>query len=214
MIEDCAQAHGARIGEKSAGNFGTCGAWSFYPTKNLGAIGDGGAITTGSANIAEAARSLRNYGQSVRYHHPKLGMNSRLDELQAAILRERLRYLDEWTIRRRQIAQAYMSGIENKTIRVMPLPSEPERHVHHLFVVNVERRDELQAYLKKHNVDSLIHYPIPIHLQEPCREIGRDSRGLAGAEAHARSCLSLPCHPAMSQQDVDQVITALNQFGA
>jgi dTDP-4-amino-4,6-dideoxygalactose transaminase len=213
LLEDCAQAHGAKFGGKPAGSFGAFGAWSFYPTKNLGAVGDGGALTTSSASIAEAARSLRNYGQSVRYHHPMLGMNSRLDELQAGMLRERLRYLDEWTGRRRQIARAYVSGTRNRQIRVLPPPADAERHVHHLFVVNVSRRDELQIHLKKHNVDSLIHYPIPIHLQEPCRQIARDSSGLERAEAHARSCLSLPCHPAMTQQDVDQVIAALNQFG-
>ena len=212
LIEDCAQAHGAMLAGIGAGNFGACAAWSFYPTKNLGAVGDAGALTTNSLEIAEAGRSLRNYGQSVRYHHPVIGMNSRLDELQAAILLARLPYLTEWTQRRRAIARRCAAEFKAPDVRVLPLPGDQHRHVHHLFVVTTPRRDELQTHLKKNEIDSLIHYPIPVHLQPPCRDISRDRSGLANAEEHARTCVSLPCHPAMTDEDIDAVIAAVNAF--
>ena len=212
LVEDCAQAHGARVEGKAAGSFGAFAAWSFYPTKNLGAIGDGGALTSQSATLAEAARSLRNYGQTVRYHHPLLGMNSRLDEMQAAILRTRMSYLDEWTARRRAIAHAYSQGISNPKVRLMRLPRERGRHVHHLFVVRSPDRVALQQHLKANGIESLIHYPIPIHAQEPCRSLARDPQGLDRAETHAKLCLSLPCHPAMGDNDVEAVIAAVNSF--
>lgn len=212
LIEDCAQAHGASWQGRAAGTIGSLGAWSFYPTKNLGAIGDGGALSTSQQPVAEAFRSLRNYGQSVRYHHPLLGTNSRLDELQAAILRERLRYLPQWTARRREIAARYSAGIDNSEVAPLPLPAAAETHVHHLFVVTCIRREALQAHLKSQAVETLIHYPIPVHFQEPCRALQRDPRGLAAAEAHANSCLSLPCHAGLTDEQVDQVIAAVNGF--
>jgi dTDP-4-amino-4,6-dideoxygalactose transaminase len=214
LIEDCAQAHGARWQGKSAGSFGSFAAWSFYPTKNLGAVGDGGALTTASPELAEAARSLRNYGQTVRYHHPLLGMNSRLDELQAAILRVRLRHLRAWTGRRREIAQRYEQGIAPGSTKIMRSPLDPERHAHHLFVVTSPKRDALQGHLKARGIDSLIHYPIPVHFQESSRGLMRDPQGLAVAEAHAAACLSLPCHPGLSDAQIDAVTSAVNEFGA
>jgi dTDP-4-amino-4,6-dideoxygalactose transaminase len=213
LVEDCAQAHGASVYGISAGGFGEFAAWSFYPTKNLGAVGDAGALTTASPKVAEESRSLRNYGQSVRYHHPTLGMNSRLDELQAAILRARLHHLRAWVDRRRAIALQFTSGIRHPDVHLMPLPADPNRHAHHLFVVTCERRDELQRHLKANGIDSLIHYPIPVHFQEPCRDLRRDSHGLTQAEAHARCCLSLPCHPGLDDGQVDRVIEAVNGFG-
>jgi dTDP-4-amino-4,6-dideoxygalactose transaminase len=214
LIEDCAQAHGAKWQGKSAGSFGDFAAWSFYPTKNLGAVGDGGAITTSSPKLAEDARSLRNYGQSVRYHHPVLGMNSRLDEIQAAILRERLGYLNAWVDRRREIARRYTAELVHPEVRVMPLPTDQDRHAHHLFVVTSDRRDDLQRYLKSKEIDSLIHYPIPVHLQEPCRKLARDPQGLVRTEEHAASCLSIPCHPGLTNEQAEKVISAINEFGA
>lgn len=214
LIEDCAQAQGARWQGKSVGSFGVFAAWSFYPTKNLGAVGDGGALTTTLPKLAEEARSLRNYGQTVRYHHPLLGMNSRLDELQAAILRERLHYLHGWVDRRREIARKYLSGVSHQDVRMMPLPADQDRHAHHLFVVTSNRRDELQQHLKAEGVESLIHYPIPVHFQEPCRQLGRDPMGLSQAEEHATSCLSLPCHPGLTDEKIGRVISAINKFGA
>jgi len=212
LIEDCAQAHGARLAGRSAGSFGTLAAWSFYPTKNLGAVGDGGALTTADPKLAETARSLRNYGQSKRYHHPLLGMNSRLDELQAAILRVRLQELPGWIERRREIAHRYSRDISHPALRLMRLPSDPLRHAHHLFVINCDRRDALQEHLKNSDVESLIHYPIPIHQQESCRDVACDPRGLAATETHAATCLSLPCHPGLPDAAVERVIVAVNQF--
>jgi dTDP-4-amino-4,6-dideoxygalactose transaminase len=212
LIEDCAQAHGALWSGKPAGSFGAFAAWSFYPTKNLGAVGDGGALTTGSDALASKVRALRNYGQTVRYHHPLLGMNSRLDEIQAAILRERLAFLDQWTLRRRQIAALYTRAITHPDIALMPLPKDVQRHVHHLFVVRCVRRDKLSMHLKNAGIDSLIHYPIPIHHQQTCLDILRDPAGLGRVEAHAVTCLSLPCHPAMTDAQVLQVVEAANAF--
>jgi dTDP-4-amino-4,6-dideoxygalactose transaminase len=214
LIEDCAQAHGARSARARAGSIGIFAAWSFYPTKNLGAIGDGGAITTRSDEVAHASRVIRNYGQTERYHHPVLGLNSRLDELQAALLRVRLQRLDKWVARRREIAGAYTRGISNEFVATLPLPSEPTRHVHHLFVILTAHRDALQTHLKARGVESLIHYPIPVHLQKPCAELSQDPAGLKHAERHAQTCLSLPCHPYLSDQDVDSVIAAVNDFRA
>ena len=214
LVEDCAQAHGASAHGRPAGTFGAFGAWSFYPTKNLGAVGDAGAFSTASQTLADKVRSLRNYGQTVRYHHPDLGMNSRLDEIQAAILRVRLPYLDGWTARRRAIAMAYHHGIRSDAVRLLPLPSEPERHVHHLFVLACAQRERLQQHLHQAGIDALIHYPIPIHHQVPCAAMQRDPAGLVVAETHAAQCLSLPCHPAMGDADVARVITAVNGFRA
>jgi dTDP-4-amino-4,6-dideoxygalactose transaminase len=212
LIEDCAQAHGAKLRGRAAGSFGAFAAWSFYPTKNLGAVGDAGALTTNDVTLAERASQLRNYGQTVRYYHPHLGLNSRLDELHAAILRVRLAYLSQWTQRRRAIAGHYSRTIREGMVRLLPLPNDPENHVHHLFVLLTDERDRLQEHLQRSGVDCLIHYPIPIHLQTASRDIARDARGLGNAERHAATCLSIPCHPAMSDQDVERVVAAINSF--
>lgn len=212
LLEDCAQAHLATWHGKVAGSFGVAGAYSFYPTKNLGAPGDAGMLVTGNEAVAQRAGRLRNYGQSVRYQHPELGMNSRLDEIQAAMLSERLKWLSEFTQRRRQIAGAYNAGIKNSFVRPLASPEEPSAHVYHLYVVTCERRDELQVHLQQHQVQSLIHYPIPIHKQEPCLDIARDPYGLDNSEHHAALCLSLPCHPQMTDNDIAMVISAVNSF--
>lgn len=212
LIEDCAQAHLARWKGRPAGSAGAFGAYSFYPTKNLGAIGDGGMLVTRDADLAAQAASLRNYGQSVRYHHPRLGLNSRLDEVQAAMLSARLGHLDAFTRRRREVARAYARGIAHAQIQVLPLPADELSHVHHLFVVRCERRDALADHLTREGVQTHIHYPVPVHDQEPCRTLRRDPQGLSNAENHARSCLSLPCHPALSDADVRRVIEAVNRF--
>lgn len=212
LIEDCAQAHQASWNGKVAGSFGAAGTYSFYPTKNLGALGDAGMLVTDDEHLAGRAGWLRNYGQSVRYHHPVLGLNSRLDELHAAILTERLKWLPEFTERRRQIADAYRADIRNSRVSCLAQPESPLAHVYHLFVVTCEERDALQSHLQKHQVQSLIHYPIPVHAQEPCRQIARDKLGLLNSERHAAMCLSLPCHPQMSDSDVIAVTSAINGF--
>jgi len=213
LIEDCAQSHLASWQGVAAGSFGVAGAYSFYPTKNLGAVGDGGMVVTSDAGLAERAAQLRNYGQSDRYHHPVIGMNSRLDEIHAAMLSERLKRLPEFTERRRQIAEAYHHGINNPLVTKLALPQERAAHVYHLYVIKSLQRDALARHLKERGVQSLIHYPVPVHHQEPCRGLTCDPRGLAKSEAHAQECLSIPCHPQMTDGEVEQVIAAIDGFG-
>lgn len=212
LIEDCAQAHLATWQGKVAGSFGTAGAYSFYPTKNLGAPGDAGMLVTHTASLAERAARLRNYGQSVRYHHPELGMNSRLDEMQAALLAQRLKWLQQFTERRRHIAAAYRAGVTNPIVRQLASPEEAAAHVYHLYVVTCPQRDALQAHLQSQGIQALIHYPVPAHHQSSCVEIRRDPTGLPFSEGHAKQCLSLPCHPQMSDADAQHVIDAVNSF--
>lgn len=214
LIEDCAQAHFAQWKNKTAGSFGAIGAYSFYPTKNLGALGDAGMVVTDNREFAEIANRLRNYGQSERYHHPTVGLNSRLDELQAAILGERLRWLPEFTERRQKIAEMYRSGIENTQVRQLRTPEYLGSHVFHLYVIVCKQRESLQRHLHYCQVQSLVHYPIPIHKQESCRSIARDPQGLNHSEYHAMNCLSLPCHPQMTDSDVTKVIDSVNAFEA
>jgi dTDP-4-amino-4,6-dideoxygalactose transaminase len=212
LLEDCAQAHLARLSGKVAGTFGRLGAYSFYPTKNLGAPGDAGAIITDDPALAARAARLRNYGQSVRYHHPELGLNSRLDEIQAAMLVVRMKRLEEFTQRRRDIASSYFDAMHNPLVSLMAEPADRAAHVYHLFVVTCPHRDALQAHLQSRGIQSLIHYPIPVHRQEPFRDVKRDPQGLAVSEQHAATCLSVPCHPQLSDTDVKAVIDAVNAF--
>jgi dTDP-4-amino-4,6-dideoxygalactose transaminase len=211
LLEDCAQAHLATLHGKVAGSFGEAGSYSFYPTKNLGTIGDGGMLVTNNYAVASKAEKLRNYGQSELYKHPELGMNSRLDEIHAAILIERLKWLPKFTERRRQIALAYQSGINNPLIKKLALPEEECSHVYYLYVVTCEQRELLQAYLKD-KIQTLIHYPICIHNQIPCINIKRDPQGLSSSEKHAATCLSLPCNPQMSDENIASVISYINSF--
>jgi dTDP-4-amino-4,6-dideoxygalactose transaminase len=212
LVEDCAQAHLASWRGRKSGSFGAAGAYSFYPTKNLGTLGDGGMLVTYDADLAEKAKCLRNYGQSERYHHPEIGLNSRLDEIHAAILTERLKWLEEFTKRRQAIATAYHDGIVNPQIRLLHPPEEVAAHVYHLFVLTCENRDALQKHLMANGIQTLIHYPVPIHLQPPCLNIAKDQFGLVNTEKHALSCLSLPCHPQLSDNDASVIINAVNTF--
>ena len=212
LVEDCAQSHLAAESGLTAGSFSRVAAYSFYPTKNLGAIGDAGAIVTNDASLARHASRIRNYGQSVRYVHPEIGFNSRLDELQAAILRERLRWLRPFTERRRAIAGRYFAEIDNALIGLLSEPIEPEAHVYHLFVVRCAQREALQRHLEARGIQSLIHYPLPVHQQESFKEVRRDPEGLAVSEQHAESCLSIPCNPQLSEDDVGAVVEAINCF--
>lgn len=212
LVEDCAQSHLASTKGRFAGSWGAAGAYSFYPTKNLGALGDAGMIVTHDEQLAHRAAQIRNYGQSTRYQHPVLGLNSRLDELHAAMLSQRLKWLPDFTARRQQIAEFYRSEIHNAEIVCLAPPEEEQAHVYHLFVITCERRDALQEHLRDHHVQTLIHYPIPVHLQDPCRGTPRDPHGLAASERHAATCLSIPCHPQMSDNDAAAVIVAVNSF--
>jgi dTDP-4-amino-4,6-dideoxygalactose transaminase len=212
LVEDCAQAHLAGFDGIRAGAAGVAGAFSFYPTKNLGAIGDGGALTTSDDAIAAKARQLRNYGQSVRYHHPELGLNSRLDELQAAMLSVRLNVLEESTARKKAIAHAYREGIANRRVRLLAPAAQEASHVYHLFVITCDERDRLAEHLRSRGIETLIHYPVPVHLQPPCTGLRRDPVGLKHAEQHGRICLSIPCHPQLTDSEVNTVIGTLNDF--
>lgn len=212
LLEDCAQSHLARSQDRLAGTFGEWGAYSFYPTKNLGALGDAGALVTNRDDVAAEARVLLNYGQSKRYHHPKLGLNSRLDEMQAAILSVRLELLSKYTERRQQIARTYFEQIRNPGIELLAKPVEEANHVYHLFVVLCRQRDKLAEHLRSHQIETLIHYPIPIHKQLPCSDMTIAPLGMAHADRHAAQCLSLPCNPHLTESQVSQVIGAVNGF--
>ena len=212
LVEDCAQAHGASFDGKVAGSFGNVGAYSFYPTKNLGALGDAGALITNDGQIDERARCLRNYGQTTRFHHPETGLNSRLDEMQAAILSERLGELAEQTSKRRAIAGYYHANIESRHITLLAKPQQESSHAYHLFVVTCRSRDHLQHYLNGQGIQSHVHYPVPIHHQPSCRAIRRDGAGLPHSETHAGTCLSIPIHPYLSEGDLQTIVRALNRY--
>ena len=212
LLEDCAQAHGAHHAGRPVGSIGSFGAWSFYPTKNLGAIGDAGALTSSDPALLAKAKQLRNYGQSDRYHHDLPGLNSRLDELQAALLLERLPHLQAWTERRRSIAYRYWHELSHPELELLAPPSDPNSHVHHLFVLRTLRRDGLQSHLEAAGIKTLIHYPVPCHQQQALGAHRIDPRELKITEHHAATCLSLPIHPFLSSEDVDRVIAACNGF--
>ena len=212
LLEDCAQAHSAEWDGGVAGSFGAFGAYSFYPTKNLGAMGDAGALVSNDDALLHRARVIRNYGQSERYHHPEIGLNSRLDELHAAILNERLKWLDTFTAQRRAVAAAYHAGISNPVLRLLDEPKQKHSHVYHLFVLLCDERERFSAYLTEAGIANLAHYPIPVHKQPPCAEVRIDPAGLQVAERHAKTCLSIPCHPQMSGSNIARVIEVVNAF--
>ncbi|MBE0369276.1 DegT/DnrJ/EryC1/StrS family aminotransferase [Pseudoalteromonas aurantia] len=209
VIEDAAQSHGATINGKKAGSFGEAAGFSFYPGKNLGALGDAGAITTDDAELAEVLRALRNYGSHERYKNLYLGSNSRLDEIQAAFLKVKLTYLDDEIASRRSIAQRYSTKINNPLV-VLPKVENEESHVWHLFVVQLEHRNALQRHLQEHGVQCLIHYPIAPHHQEAYSEL--KGLKLPVSEALHNTVLSLPIDPTMSDSQVELVVKAVNSF--
>ena len=214
LVEDCAQAHGAMYDGKPVGSIGHCGAWSFYPTKNLGAIGDAGAITTSLPEIDSIARSMRNYGQKDRYLHERLGLNSRLDELQAAILTERLPYLASWTARRREIAARYRACIVHPQISHLSEDSDPESNVYHLYVLRSDSRSSILEYLKGSGVSCLIHYPFASTQQKALGPHRVSPGGISKALEHCSTCFSLPIHPFLTDQEVDYVIESVNNVPA
>jgi dTDP-4-amino-4,6-dideoxygalactose transaminase len=213
LLEDAAQAHGASDEGKRAGSLGSWAGYSFYPTKNFGARGDAGAFVTSSAELAARVQRLRHYGAAQRDHHVEPGYNSRLDEMQAAILRARLPFLDQFNQRRREVAARYHAGIRNPNVELLAPPASAEHHVYHLFVVRCRERDRLARFLADRQIETLVHYPVPAHQQPCCAKIRTDPGGLPNAEQHARECLSLPCHPQLSDEEVDRVIAAVNEFG-
>jgi dTDP-4-amino-4,6-dideoxygalactose transaminase len=208
VIEDAAQAHGASLDGRRAGSFGIAAAFSFYPAKNLGAFGDGGAFVTRSADIAARARTIRNYGQAVKYEHVDLPLNRRLDTLQAAVLRVKLPHLDAWNASRQRVAEAYREHLQDVPVTV-PGADPPGRHVYHLFVVETEDRDLLQRTLTQQNIQTGIHYPIPCHLQPSLSDLGYARGRFPHAERLAVTSLSLPMYPELSMAHVERVAGAI-----
>ena len=209
VLEDSAQAHGASIDGKRAGSWGDASGFSFYPGKNLGALGDAGAITTSDEDLAHTLRALRNYGSHKKYKNLFQGVNSRLDEIQAAMLKVKLNHLDNEIAHRRKVANAYLESIHNKAI-MLPINEHDSAHVWHVFVIRCKRRDELQKYLADNGVQTLIHYPVPPHQQPAYKEWNELSYPISKS-IHAE-VLSLPIGPTMTMEDVNTVIQICNEF--
>lgn len=214
LVDDAAQAHGAAVAGTRVGGFGTTATWSFYPGKNLGALGDAGAVTTDDAEVAERVRLLRNYGSREKYVHEVIGYNSRLDPLQAALLRVKLRHLDEWNSRRRLVADFYqreLAGVDGLQLPVIPAGRTSSWH---LYVIRTARRDDLRAHLDKHGVGTLVHYPIPPHMQDAYRRSQSAPVSLTPTERNASEVLSLPMGPHLGLEAAARVVEAVRAFFA
>jgi dTDP-3-amino-3,4,6-trideoxy-alpha-D-glucose transaminase len=210
IVEDCCQAHFGTAGGRPVGTFGIAGALSFYPTKNLGALGDGGAVITNDHTIAERVRTLRNGGQTSRYRHEEPGVNSRLDELQAAILRARLPLAPGWTARRRALAGRYRTAIAAASTTVAMVPEADAGHVYHLGVVRTSQRERFQQHLRRQGIETLVHYPHPIPSQPAFASERPDA--CPAAAAACSEVVSLPLYPALDDADFDRVVSAIAQF--
>lgn len=210
VVEDCAQAHGAAYQGVKVGALGDAAGFSFYPGKNLGALGDAGAVTTGDKDLAERVRMLANYGSSAKYVHPYVGINSRMDELQAAVLNVKLRRLDEDNGRRRQVAFRYMEKIKNPKVVLPQMEADAEAHVFHVFTIFTPGRDRLREHLEHCGVQSLVHYPIPPHRQGALSAYA--SLSLPVTERIHREELSLPMSPLLTDGEISTVVTAVNTF--
>ncbi|MFD0697445.1 DegT/DnrJ/EryC1/StrS family aminotransferase [Paenibacillus sp. GCM10027628] len=214
IVEDSAQAAGARLNGKSAGSIGTMGCFSFYPDKNLGALGDGGAITSSSPELLTQLRMLKNHGGEVRYQHDIPGFNSRLDPIQASALRIKLRYLDEWSVIRRRVAAQYSTYLGRTGSIILPKHRMDESHVFHLFVVRVDKeaRDPLRKHLQKKGILTSIQYPLPVHLTPAFSYLGYDPGSFPVAELYAEQIISLPMHIAMSEEAVAMITNEITAF--
>jgi dTDP-4-amino-4,6-dideoxygalactose transaminase len=209
LIEDAAQSHGAAWNGMVSGGIGDAAGHSFYPGKNLGALGDAGAVTTNDDELAETIKALRNYGSHVKYHNKYQGLNSRLDEIQAAFLRVKLKYIQQDIEVRRAVANYYLENIKNPKIE-LPIVNHQESHVWHLFVVKIKERDEFQNYLTKNGVQTVIHYPIPPHVQECYSKF--NGMVFPIAECFSDQVLSLPLSPVMDYKELEKVVKAINDF--
>ncbi len=211
LVEDCAQSHGACFDGKMTGTFGDIGCFSFYPSKNLGAFGDAGAIVTNDDKIAEDVRVFRNYGSEKRYYNKVVGANSRLDEIQAGFLRVRLKYLDEMAEEKQKICHRYLNELHNDKIK-LPEIRDGATHIWHQFVVKCDERDKLIEHLEKNNIGSIIHYPIPPHLSEAYAYLGLKEGSLPITENYAKTVLSIPLYNGMTSEELDYVIDVINRF--
>ena len=213
IVEDACQAHGASIGSRRAGTWGAAGAFSFYPTKNLGAYGDGGMVVTNDADLAERIRILRSGGQRTRYWHEALGTASRLDELQAAMLQAKLPHLDSWTDARRAIANRYDRALRHLPLQLPPVPTDGS-HVFHLYVVRTRARESLRAWLTERDIGTDVYYPHPLHLQPAFDHLGYAKGCFPQAEAACLEILALPCYPDLREGEQDTVIKAIVDYFA
>lgn len=212
IIEDNAQSQGATWNNQITGSFGHANATSFYPGKNLGALGDAGAVTTNDAFLADKIKVLRNYGSNKKYYNEAIGHNMRLDECQASILKVKLNYLTDWTRQRQTIASWYNEALQNIGDLRLPFVHDNATHVYHLYVVRTAQRDALQQYLTKEGIGTLIHYPVPPHLQNAYKSLGYNQGAFPIAETIANSCLSLPMYPGITSQEVSLVCKSINDF--
>lgn len=211
VVEDCAQSHGARFNGQMTGTFGDIGCFSFYPSKNLGAFGDAGAIVTNNPEIAENVRVFRNYGSEKRYYNRVVGTNSRLDELQAGLLRVRLSHMEELETDKRRICSRYLKELNHPDI-LLPEIREGASHIWHQFVIRTDRRQELTDYLDGKGIGTIIHYPIPPHLSEAYGYLGMGRGSLPVTERYAETVLSIPLYNGMTDEEQDYVIEAVNSF--
>jgi dTDP-4-amino-4,6-dideoxygalactose transaminase len=212
IIEDNAQSQGSSFNNKLSGSWGHVNGTSFYPGKNLGAIGDAGAVTTNDTNYASQIKSLRNYGSSKKYYNEVIGHNMRLDELQAALLSVKLQHLPNWTLQRQQIASWYNEGLKDVEEIILPKVHQNATHVYHLYIIRTTKRDELQQYLTQQGIGTMIHYPMPPHLQEAYSFLGHKKGDFPIAEELANTMLSIPLYPGMTQEQTQQVANAIKQF--
>jgi dTDP-4-amino-4,6-dideoxygalactose transaminase len=205
VVEDNAQAHLSSYRGQLTGSFGDVNGTSFYPGKNLGALGDAGAVTTNNEDLANRIKTLRNYGSAVKYYNVEIGYNNRLDELQAAFLRVKLNYLHEWTKQRKDIAKWYNEALQNINDLILPFVHENADHVYHLYVVRTSNREKLQQELSDKGVQTMIHYPVPPHLQKAYKHLGYKKGDFPVAEEIARTCLSLPVWPGLLKSNIDKI---------
>lgn len=211
LIEDCAQSHGAKAENRETGTWGDIGCFSFYPTKNLGAFGDSGAIVTNNEEIFKKVKMLRNYGSRIKYHNEMLGVNSRLDEIQAALLSVKLSHYSELREERETVAKRYLNGIKNEKI-VLPKIREGSEHVWHLFVIKLENREKFQSYLLENEIATQIHYPIPPHLSEAYEYLGYKEGDFPITENYADTVISLPLYEGMTEEEINFVIDTINRY--
>jgi dTDP-4-amino-4,6-dideoxygalactose transaminase len=211
VIEDCAQAIGAEDDGRRVGTFGDVACFSFYPTKNLGAYGDGGMVTTNNSEIAERIDVLRRQGGKTKYYHEVLGFNSRLDEMQAALLRVKLRHLDDWQAGRRRVAGRYDELLGELDVAI-PFVRSNVTHVYHQYTIRVPRRDELHQFLQEHGIGSMIYYPLPLHLQGLYQDLGYTVGSLPVSEEAGHEVLSLPMYPELTEEQIQQVAGAIGEF--
>lgn len=212
IIEDAAQAHGAEMNNHKAGSLGDVAAFSFYPGKNLGALGDGGAITTDDLELADKIRALGNYGSYEKYHHVYQGCNSRLDELQAAFLFVKLPHLDRWNAERRMVAKKYASGIQNEKVVLPNMPTDEKEHVFHIYPILVSKRENFIQFLQKQGIMTNVHYPIPLMEQGAYKKLDERSAWYPVTEKICAQEVSLPLYPGMTEEEIDWVVKCVNEF--